>query len=112
MIVFPFFSSNVYVNLQILLILLFSFNYYFPSCCNQIFLTLNFLDSTEKGDGDSGGDGRKSKRARTKTQPFQSSDMDLNLLRAIKATAAAAASQQVNLNVKFSFCYYINSITY
>lgn len=53
---------------------------------------LKCIDSTEKGDVDSGGDGdtgRKSKRARTRTQPFQSSDLDL--LRVIKASAAAQA---------------------
>ena len=57
------------------------------------------IDSTEKGDVDSGdGDtGRKSKRARTRTQPFQSSDMDVNLLRVIKASAAAQAAAAAQL---------------
>jgi len=61
---------------------------------------INLLDSTEKGDVDSGGDGdtgRKSKRARTRTQPFQSSDMDVNLLRVIKASAAAQATAAAQL---------------
>lgn len=59
------------------------------------------LDSTEKGDGDSGdGDlGRKSKRARTRTQPYQSLDMDASLLKIIKqSTQNAAAVQQAKLN--------------
>ncbi len=61
---------------------------------------INWPDSTEKGDADSGGDGdtgRKSKRARTRTQPFQSSDMDVNLLRVIKASAAAQATAAAQL---------------